>query len=510
MAKLFYKLTPLADLNVAGRWIDTIKPNDNGERIMELEPEVAAPEVAKGHLVLVGNPPQAPVDATKPTNGYGDILIKETGATSPKKLADVLADKVSKSNLAKTPITPTGSSVSRGLGDILARPKGRLQIVGTRGIVPSNSTGGGATNYTNFESQLLANLGKRDVRSIALAYCNYYKSTGENPIGNGYALNASLVGTLSGATVPVPITFGGARALNVAPGAAIVISDEIPAMLAAGSLLRVRSSATVASGELVAGGHRFRRSGEIYSESLDALDANFYITSGLSTTGVNAATEKGFGPLAILGVPEEPIPAVVIWGDSIQFGQGDSHDTTTGALGYVERGLTNVDGNFIPWSNISRTGETLNNAKDQWFRQRAILPYATHAICGLGNNSIGAGTTLATMQAEALVQWLACRRAGLKIYQANAGPRTDAGNTTVTPGFGTSETRGQWNAWLLTKVADGTIDGVIDVNSVWADPANPDKWRPEYTGSDGTHPPSVAHIAAADQLIRPLVRTFTV
>ena len=93
------------------------------------------------------------------------------------------------------------------------------------------------------------------------------------------------------------------------------------------------------------------------------------------------------------------------------------------------------------------------------------------------------------------------KRAGCKVYQtlitcqtASSDSWATTVNQSIDPTF--AQHRLEVNAGIVAAMASGLIDGYININAAWEDPANPGKFLPNYT-TDGTHPVAAGHIAAA-------------
>jgi lysophospholipase L1-like esterase len=167
--------------------------------------------------------------------------------------------------------------------------------------------------------------------------------------------------------------------------------------------------------------------------------------------------------------------------------------------------MERASGAFIPFSNLSRAGDsTPGYSNGTAVTRTAMFEFGTHAIFGMGNNDPANGFSLASIQANYTAIWAHARAHGLFIAQATMPPRTTSSNSwssaagqTVVSGYGASETRGQLNAWFSTALASGLIDQIIDLNSACEDPANPGKWvtngSANYATTDGIHPSTAMH-----------------
>jgi lysophospholipase L1-like esterase len=400
----------------------------------------------------------------------------------------------------------------------------RLQVVATRGRMPINVEGAGASNYTRFESYLWVRIGPRPVNSLRVVYCN------RSAIGGGENWTNANDFQLEGAVVwgnqPLPLTFGGLKNPLLGQGAPFVMADKLGLNLPANAQLQLRSAAVVSAGQKVPVGQPSSYQYGGYDSTSAA--SQVYSGSGMTLPSGGTNATYGFVPLAVIGVPDQRHAAALLWGDSITYGTGDAinGETTYGHVGWAERGLVGAaaGGTNIPFVNVSRSGDstaTWSSAAIGYQGTRwSLLEYVTHAIFAMGINDISAGRTLAQLQANVQVAWAAAKRMGVKVYQTTLTPKTTStdswatlANQTVSAGYGASEVRGQFNAWLPSQVVAGNIDGIIDLNSSVCDPTNTDKWAvngtANYLTADGLHPSTAGHILMSG-VLNGLASTWTV
>lgn len=283
----------------------------------------------------------------------------------------------------------------------------------------------------------------------------------------------------------------------------------------------MRSGAIVAAGGSVVGGSPSTTG--VTKVKSDAATSQVYSSSGMSVPSGGASSTYAFIPVCVLGIPKQRHVAVLGWGDSIMYGSGETGtgDATYGHYGWFDRGLIGVNGYNVPFVNCSRSGDNTRayTANFSWGRY-ALLEFVTHAVFGMSTNDVGNGYTLAEIQSNCQAAWAAAKRMGVKVYHTTMTPKTTstdswatAANQTVTAEYDTAGKRGQFNAWLLTQVDAGNLDGVIDVNAAVADPANPDKWltngTANYLTADGLHPSTSGHVLMA-AVLNAAVATWTV
>jgi hypothetical protein len=151
--------------------------------------------------------------------------------------------------------------------------------------------------------------------------------------------------------------FGGSRIGRVDPMHGIVMSDPMPVAIAAGAQFFVRTFAQFASpGFQIAdsptpASGSTRLSGEFSTRGTSLTD---------QTLNQSQTSNSGGGfwpPVTVLGLITAPAPAVMILGDSIAAGTGDSADVN-GRVGFIQKSLSNT----IPWVSLARGGTTAGQA----------------------------------------------------------------------------------------------------------------------------------------------------
>ncbi len=390
----------------------------------------------------------------------------------------------------------------------------RLQIVATRGNLQGEGTpfGGGASNYTRVESRLSHTMARVPVAGVRLVFCNFEitGASGEAASANAITVKAS-VELLSPNVMALPVFFGGSRTVTIQPGG-YVISDPVGIEFTAGQAFFTRTSVTMNSGETCPAGLYMSLNGESCVASTSA-------SSQVDATGIQSVPSGGaaqtfaYGPAAILGVPQSPTPAVLIIGDSITNGAGESSGYIGVPRGFVARGLVAASAGPIPYASLARGGTRWSGWKiSSAPRSLFLAEYATHAIVALGTNDLyNVGDNLATTKADALevIARLKARN-NLPITLSKVMPRmsgsTDSyatpGGMTPISGFesGGAE-RDTYNAWLDAQKAQGVISDVVDPNPYVEDQVNLGKWitngAANYPTTDGIHPTTALHALAA-------------
>lgn len=387
-----------------------------------------------------------------------------------------------------------------------------LQFIAS-GSALHNTFWGGALggNYNRIESRAKYFMGKAASQTVVLGLIGYefIATTGDTPFGNAYTAEAAF--ELDSPVSYQTVTFGNQDKVNVPNGSPGVFSDPIGLFVAADGYLFVRWAAYTAAGgsNILPGGAAPAPTG---GQGLVSINT----ASQIQATGSITANIGGVKIPILLGRPTSPLVSVIIVGDSIAAGTGDTA-TAAGDIGFVQRGLVSVSGHRVPSHAQSSGGLTFAAVTiDKAFRSRALWRYGTHLVCTLGTNDIAAATSFADMKTYATNLWTAAKNTisdaygiPLKVAQCTIMPRTTssdswatAANQTVVAGFTpTTGVRDLFNAWILTQVGNGILDAVIDVNRYVEDPAHSGKWvttgAANYPTTDGVHPSLAAHVLAA-------------
>ncbi len=427
-------------------------------------------------------------------------------------------------------IPVAGSSRSRRLSNWLGdNARHQVQIIDSRGYTPNGTNGGGAgdSNFTNCDTRVLCRNGPVAASNIRLVLGNFTITSGkEADFANAVTARAAVeFWTGSAGTFAIQgVTFNGVQSVVMDPKAGLVISDPIGVTIEPGTVFTVRTNAQVASGELFPAGG-LNHGGARLSDGPQSGDGGNMIRNTSATVvytvgAITGTTVQGFPHMAVIGEVAGYSPAVVIYGDSIGFGSGDSVSTNAvsgNSSGWISRGLwigsVANDNRLIPHANMSVSGTNLGHigtvdalAGIDNQRRWAMLNWATHAVFQSGRNDISSGSSLATLQTTAIAAWKRAKSRGVKVAACKLMPSTTstdawatAANQTVTANFGIGGIRDQYNTWLDTKLADGTIDYVIDPNPYVEDQANPSKWAssPAAMTTDGVHPNAAGHLAAS-------------
>jgi len=395
-------------------------------------------------------------------------------------------------------------------------------VVAARGMVLGEGTtklGGAPNNYTRGETRFKGYVGRSAVSGIRLVFTNWgvgASGSGEYVGDNNITIEAGLETNESPFFVE-QVTFGGQNTITIPPGGT-AISDICGQNFAAGATFWVRTGVTVTSTQTWPGGLYPYVSGENAVASTSA-------TSQIQTAGAltippgGATTGYSFGPVAIIGNPQTKTPSVVIIGDSIARGNGDSTGIIT-APGWVCRGLENVSGFKIPWMNLSRTSDTLlANTAQYGNRKRKLFEYANTAIIEAGGNDTSATVDVIKTRYAEVIAALRSRANIERVVVATWPPRTTSTDSWATPAnqtpvanFEIGGKRDQINEWIRTTLCDGLVDAYLDPALYVEDPANPGKLltngSANYLTSDGVHLNAAGSILAA-QCLPAIAATWT-
>ena len=327
---------------------------------------------------------------------------------------------------------------------------------------------------------------------------------GDRPVAVGavsIALQASGAELVPGSSRS--ITFSGQQAITI-PRWATVISDPIE--------MDVPQSTNLAVSLYLP-----EESGFITTHAL-SNQTNYVSSVGnhAATTNLPVADESPGWPFltAIDVIAESPTRAIVTLGDSITDGWGSTDSANQRWPNHFAHRLyrddnihdfavvnAGISGNRVTTEGNATFGQ---NLQARFERDVLALSNVSHIVLLEGINDIGMSSrTAALVSAEQIIagyrQIIARAHArGIKIIGATLLPYegaayyTDAGN----------RVRLQVNEFIRNS---GEFDGVIQFDTVVADPANPNRIRPDFT-EDNLHPNDAGYRAMADSIDLDLFR----
>lgn len=372
---------------------------------------------------------------------------------------------------------------------------GRAQGLG------QSTSGLSANTIDRLGSRYVFKAAKRGARNPRYVFTPHYLSPVYSTAPNPFTVAAGLERN----SQYTPALFSGAASQVINPTDGLIESDAIVPFLAAEESVFVRTEVTMSVGQQVPVGYLRYPSGN----TVETIPQSTGQASQLNGIGVMPITGGythggyGYGPIAVVGDVDVYTPSVLIFGDSIGDGNGYHTAGNDGEQGFIALGLANAGvGHCKATRGSNRAVYSTPSLSPNQF---ALCRYATHLIDNLGTNDIFNTRTLAQIQADLLAIWAGARAVNpnIKIHRVLILPRTSStdswattANQTPLAGFAVGGIRDQLNAWLYAKVADGTIDGIINTLPDCESPTTPGVWAPSLTG-DGTHPLSTTHVTMA-------------
>ena len=184
--------------------------------------------------------------------------------------------------------------------------------------------------------------------------------------------------------------------------------------------------------------------------------------------------------------------AIFIIGDSIATGSGDSSNTSTGCMGYIERGLALQ----YPIHRASLPNDKGYIVANNIMPKRFIFSqYCNIAICQYGVNDLRYYTENEIKDAL-LKLWEELNARGMKVYQCTITPVTTSIDEWVTTENQTTaeynNIRVSLNEWIRTKPYP--LSGYFEIADLAETSRNSGIWKASYT-DDGTHPNVTGHTA---------------
>ncbi len=291
------------------------------------------------------------------------------------------------------------------------------------------------------------------------------------------------------------LTFGGARSVSIPPGA-VVYSD--PVALAVPPLSDVAVSFYLPAQVMRA---------ETYHSFADQAN---YFASG-DQTGANAlaqaTTMESWYFLDGIDVPAvDGARAIVTLGDSITDG---AYATFNGNDRWPDDLAARLQDHGLDHVAVLNEGIGGNRVLNDGFGPSALARLdrdvlaqdgVRYVIVLEGINDIGGLAKLSAPEdnvtAEQLEQGLkeivdAAHEHGIKVYGATLTPYGGAFYYCAKG----EQVREAVNNWIRTS---GVFDGVIDFDKITRDPANPNRYNPEYDSGDHLHPNDAGYKAMAD------------
>ena len=222
------------------------------------------------------------------------------------------------------------------------------------------------------------------------------------------------------------------------------------------------------------------------------LESGKFTVTGTALTNLTYA----YRPF-VLGKPSvSGQKSIMGLGDSITYGSGDTSVTNIHRWGYFQRAIQQ-GGNYLASINNGRNSITAANTNifTYW---RFFLRYSNIAVVALGTNDMSGAVSAATLQARLQDTWSIIRQSRvsniIELPLITKASSTDGYLTTINQTIDTNwlTVPDEVNTWLDTKVADNTIEAVIDRSGI-VDSVEPYKWGVDGVtthlyNSDTVHP----------------------
>ncbi|HOO50579.1 MAG TPA: hypothetical protein PLK94_04735 [Alphaproteobacteria bacterium] len=342
-----------------------------------------------------------------------------------------------------------------------------------------------------------------------------------------------------------PATWSGSRTFEITSGAVDQKSDEIPASafgvskFTKGDILELRchTKVDVAGVDVIPYTAAKVNDYTGQTQQTTLFLSTDYTVDNIDGTGVITFTgagslqtrSNGFRPM-VWGRPLVDQPSFVVVGDSIAESVNDNATYAMGTglstdpirihgVGYMQRAMrdtSNTTASLKPCLNLARSSAASFHFTGSNVKSKQLYKYARFGIDELGTND----PDNATIQTHVATIWSDMRAAGIeKIIRTDLCVRTTSTDNWTTEANQTY-LDARWQSggeiedlrtWFDTKLADNTIDYILDTTSVKG--TDPFKWKVDgstanYTAADSTHPSSRGHEFLAIDL-RTLLNTIS-
>jgi hypothetical protein len=308
--------------------------------------------------------------------------------------------------------------------------------------------------------------------------------TGNTPTTTSVTLSTATTGATSSGQpftftgLFTPVKFGGRRSFLIEPGHDVITSDAASVVLPPSTWFMVRTSASMSAPGLqlmdmpVASRLTETAAGASFVEFDNrgtTVNDQTMSPAGLSNTGGGY-----WGPVAVLAqvtvTPGQTVPgAVLVLGDSIAAGTGDSPDSL-GLEGYIQRSLENN----VPFVTAARGSTTAYGLLAHGDGQYALSidTGITDVMLELGRNDIEQ-FNLTASQVETTIKALAARYAGAgkRVWCFTVPPTTYSNDGWMTPvnqsfPFAVNTTGGAATASGATQITMSSVSGITVGQSV--------------------------------------------
>lgn len=344
----------------------------------------------------------------------------------------------------------------------------------------------------------------------AVLYNGYIPANaGDAGAGNSATLAASL--EINGVTK----RFGGALHEEVlASGAYAIVGPLTPAdfgltVFPASTTAWIRSSAVVgATGQFWPAQVQHGASTGVWSITNSTPTTQIDGTGTFTNTG-GTTTIAGHTPVALIGKwAGRSLPSVLVLGDSIPAGQGDTADNLvdTGG-GFAVRALRACRGGAsLPYAVAAKAGDRAYLSYPTATMRQLLATWATDVIDNMATNDFAAGrTSAATITAKMDMANLCYARGVKRIAWTDILPRTTSTDSWATAGNQTKGSPYQTGGAAATYMAAvpstlGLVtgpDAFIAVQDTVKDAGDAWLWKSPSWTTDGIHPLANGHAAMA-------------
>jgi hypothetical protein len=431
-------------------------------------------------------------DANKPvsTAQQTALNLKLNSADLDSQTATNITNVSSDTHAALT--AAIGSSMTTTTADVTYGHV--LRHVSGRGLISDTRSDGVVTSATSRVRFPLPEA----VTAVRLVWSNFYVPSGSGETTNAYTLtikasveDTTLIGGRTAGTTLIPVFFNGKRTATLEAGG-ILISDPVYINTPDSWALFVRTYVSVASGERWPTPYPTSTTASV---QLDGSGVNEGVTTGSDLTdsgSLSGSSAFAFGPTGIVADArtDAQTHAVLLAGDSITKRNG-----VINAVGsYQEQATMNAG---LPTMRIACGGESFSFIKSQanFWRRMQLARFSRHVISGYGINDVRNGSSLATLQADAIAVWTMFARLGLQVHQTTLLPNPGASTDGYLTASGQSIVNSSWeavrtgfNSWLRSGQAatdsGGILKSVIDgaalceVNAAGTLTLNGGFWKP--------------------------------
>ncbi|QIG71421.1 SGNH/GDSL hydrolase family protein [Rhizobium phage RHph_TM39] len=339
----------------------------------------------------------------------------------------------------------------------------------TPNLAPSLMASGGS--YTANQVRNAHKIGRANIKDLRIQDIQARLTPGSGAEVASPAATSIWRRAIEIGSTTYPATYSGAISKDLVSGGLIETDNIVGAFALANSQIFTRGTRTVKNATT-----------GVFDPALDNINGvnmvgpssqGFRTVGGAQVNSVGAMNASGSGggnavwPWMITGIPDVPMAACRVIGDSIAQYLNDTNTGTTG--GYIKRGLNNINGETFVWQFAAVDAnkmqlQTPALAPLQWVN----LDLLTCVILQCITNDIAANRTLAAIKADFISIATAVKNTigpyGLPLLMVavcclNRGTFTGAQNTV----------KNDYNNWILSG-ADGYCDVAIDMRPYQGDP----------------------------------------